>query len=70
MILELINKVLTVLFFMSVLNVLRHGYYFIQAYFTSTEEEPKKYMLSKMALIILSVSLAYIISVIFTGLKL
>lgn len=57
------------LFFMSLLNVMRHAYYFIQAFFQSTLEEPKKYKLEKTSLILLGLSLAYILTVIFTGIK-
>jgi hypothetical protein len=65
----LLNKVLMVLFFVSILNVVRHGYYFIQAIITSTEELPIKYVISKNYLILLGLSISYILSVIFTGIN-
>ena len=65
----LLNKVLMVLFFVSILNVVRHGYYFIQAIITSTEELPIKYVISKNSLILLGLSISYILSVIFTGIN-
>jgi hypothetical protein len=52
---------------MSCLNVIRHTYYFLQAGLTSTEEEPKKYRISKISLTLLSISIAYVLSVFFTG---
>jgi hypothetical protein len=55
---------------MSGLTVFRHGYYFIQAFLTSSEELPVKYKVSKTSLIFLCVSIAYMLSVIFTGIKL
>lgn len=64
------NKILIMLFFMACLNTLRHTYYFIQAFFQSTEEEPRKYRLQTTSLVLLGVSVAYILTVIFTGLKL
>ena len=70
MMLELTNRILMVLAFMSGLTVLRHLYYFIQAFFTSTDEEPVKYRVSKTSLIFLCVSLSYILSIMFTGIKL
>lgn len=70
MILELFNKVLVVFLFMAILSVIRHVYFFAQAYFTSTEEEPVKYRLTEKALVYLCLSLAYILSAIFTGIKL
>jgi hypothetical protein len=64
-----LNKVLIVLFFMSILNILRHAYYFIQAIVTSSEELPIKYVVSKNSLILLGLSISYVLSVIFTGIK-
>ena len=63
---NIITRVLLVLFILSCLNVIRHGYYFIQAYMTSTEESPAKYKVSDKSLLILGISLAYVLSVIFT----
>ena len=70
MLIDIINRLLIVLFFMSTLTILRHGYYFIQAYFQSNEEQPVKYRVSKTSLVLLCVSMAYILSVIFTGITL
>jgi hypothetical protein len=69
MFLEIINKILMVLFFMSLLNVIRHGYYFMQAWFTSTEDEPVTYKLNNKSLLLLGITLAYILATIFTGIK-
>ena len=38
MIIDLINKLLIVIFALSTLNVIRHGYYFIQAWVKSNDE--------------------------------
>lgn len=65
----IVNKVLTLLLFLSLLTAIRHGYYFVQAVITSTEEQPKKYKLSKTALLFLGLSIAYVLSAIFTGIK-
>ena len=70
MLVDILNKLLMMSFFMSLLNVVRHAYYFIQAFFTSTPEEPTKYRISNTSLIILGVSIAYLLSVIFTGIQL
>jgi len=69
MVLEIVNRVLIIAFIMSSLITIRHAYYFIQAFLTSTEEVPVKYKLSKTALVILCISISYMISVIFTGFK-
>jgi len=65
----LLNKLFIVLFFVSLLNTLRHTYYFIQAIVSSTEEQPIKYVIPKTSLILLGLSIAYILSSIFTGIK-
>lgn len=67
MILIIVNKILMTLFFMSCLTTIRHAYYFLQAYFTSTEEEPIKYKVSTSSLILLCASIGFILSTIFTG---
>lgn len=67
---EIVNKILIMLFTLSILTSLRHIYYFVQAFLTSTEEAPVKYRLSKTALLFLGVSLSYILTAIFTGIKL
>ncbi len=51
---------------MSTFNVLRHLYYFIQAWLKSYSDNPVNYVLSNKSLYILSISLAYIVSVILT----
>jgi hypothetical protein len=69
MLIDLVNKVLIILYVFSCLSVLRHGYYFIQTLLTTTVENPKKYVLNKTALLFLGLSIAYILSAIFIGIK-
>jgi hypothetical protein len=69
MLLDTLNKLLIVLFFMSCLNTTRHAYYFIQTWFTSTEEIPVKYKITDKSLFLLGVSIAYILTAILTGIK-
>lgn len=70
MLIEILNRILITTFFVACLTTIRHCYYFIQAFITSTDEAPVKYRISKMSLFFLGVSIAYILSVIFTGIKL
>ena len=65
----LLNKLFIVLFFVSLLNALRHAYYFIQAIVSSTEEQSIKYVIPKTSLTLLGLSIAYILSSIFTGIE-
>lgn len=67
MVLDLINKLLLLAYVMSILNVIRHSFYFGQAMLFSTEEEPKTYKLDKLPLILLGVSLSYIIVGLISG---
>lgn len=69
MLLDALNKIFVMLFFMSLLNVARHTYYFIQTWFNSTEETPLKYKVNSKSLFLLGVSLAYLLASIFTGIK-
>jgi len=64
MVIELLNKVIILLFFLASLNTLRHIYYFIQSLVSSTEETPVKYRLTKSSLILLGISISYILTVI------
>lgn len=66
----ILNKILIMFLFMACLNTIRHTYYFIQASFPSSDEEPRKYKLQTTSLVLLGISLAYILTVIFTGIKL
>lgn len=69
MFIEIVNRVLILFFILSVLTILRHFYYFFQAFLTSSEEVPVKYKLSKTSLLFFGISVAYIIASIFTGIK-
>jgi hypothetical protein len=66
MLIDLLNKVLLILFLMSTFNVFRHLYYFIQAWLKSYSDSPVNYVLSNKSLYILSLSLAYIIAAMLT----
>ena len=69
MTLILINKVLIILYILSCLNVVRHLYYLIQTTMMTKNESSEKYRLSNKSLLILGISLAYLISIIFIGIK-
>ena len=63
----ILNKALVLLFMLAMLNAIRHGYYFIQAAVSSNDEIPTKYVITNKQLLLLGLSLAYLLSVIFTG---
>jgi hypothetical protein len=63
----LLNKLLLMFFFVSLLNVIRNGYYFIQAWVKSNSENPTKYILSDKSLLMLAISLSYVLMSLTTG---
>ena len=67
MLVSLINKLLLMVLTMACLNVIRHTYYFIQAWVKSDSETPEKYRVSDKSLWILSFSIGYILTSIFYG---
>lgn len=68
MIESLLNKVLFVLFFMSILNILRHIWKVFMI--LRNDNIPNKYELSKQELIFLGLSVAYLFTTIFTKISL
>ena len=64
---SLINKVLFVLFFISILNVVRHGWKIFMR--LRDTDLPNKYELTKTELIFLGLSIAYIFTTLFNGIK-
>jgi len=69
MMIDVLNKVLLMVFILSILNVLWHAFFFIQAY-VKTEKENSKYIVSPRSLLILGLSIAYVIASIITGINL
>lgn len=67
MLMDILNKVLLIALIMSSLNVIRHIYYFAQAWVESDSDNPRKYKMSNGSLWILSISISYILASIFTG---
>jgi len=67
MIESILNKVLFTIFFIAVLNILRHGWKILMK--LMDDGVPNKYELSKTELIFLGLSVAYLISTIFIGIK-
>ena len=62
MLIDILNKIFIVLFFLSSLNVIRHSYFIIQSWVLKD-----RYILSNKSLFLLGISLSYIISGIIYG---
>lgn len=69
MLVEFLNKLQLLLFFMAFLVTFRHGFYFFQNLVTSTEDDPKKYKLNKTQLFFLCISISYVLTVLIFGIK-
>ena len=69
MIIDTLNKILLIVFVLSILNVLWHLFFFIQAY-VKTEIENSKYIVSPRSLFMLGLSIAYVVASIITGINL
>jgi hypothetical protein len=60
-----------ILFFLSILNIVRHGYFLFQTIIvnsnnTDEQIEPVKYKLSEKSLILLGLSISYVLTVLIT----
>jgi hypothetical protein len=64
----LLNKILILILFMSILNLVKHVWNIFMV--LRNEDVPNKYELSKREFIFLGLSVAYILTTIFTGIKL
>lgn len=69
MLIEILNKVFFVLYFLSILNVVRSTFFLIGSFIKSSEENSQKFRLTSTQLILLGLSIAYILSTFFTGIK-
>ena len=67
MLLTIINKLLLVVFIMTCVNIIRHGYYFVQAWLTSEGDNPQKYIIKPTSLWVLSCSIGYFLASLFVG---
>lgn len=69
MLIEILNKLSYILFFLSILNVVRTSFFLIGSFVKSEEAQPEKFRLTRTSLVLLGLSIAYIITVFFTGIK-
>ena len=70
MLIELIERLLWVIFWLSTCNILRHGYFFTQTWVKSESESPEKYYLSFKSLLLLGLSIGYTITSLIKGINL
>lgn len=70
MLIQIIDKVILFIFVLSLLNVIRHFYNFLQLFTLSEKNENVRFTLNSIDLLLLGASIAYIITIIITGFKL
>ena len=68
MLLAILDKVLMVIFILSLLNIIRTSFFLIGSFLKSNSEVPEKFRLEKTELRVLGLSIAYVIGVMITGL--
>lgn len=66
----ILNKGFMFMFFMSFLNLIRHTYNLIQTYYIGSEDENVRYIVEPKDLLILAVSIAIVLTSMFTGIQL
>lgn len=64
MMIDILNKVLLFLFFLSILNVIRHGFFLIRNFI-----DKERFMLEGRTLLFLGMSIAYIFLILIDGVK-
>ena len=63
----ILNKLMIMLLSLSVLNLIRHSYFFIQSFIVARRGEPSKYSIDKRDVLILGISISFIIMCLSTG---
>lgn len=69
MLIEILNKIFFLLYFLSIATVLRTSFFLAGSFIKSDSANPEKFRLSSRQLLLLGVSIAYIASTFFTGIK-
>ena len=69
MLIDILNKLFFVLYFLSIVNIVRSAFFLIGSFIKSEGENPQKFILTTRQLFLLGLSIAYIISTFFIGIK-
>jgi len=64
---EIINKIMVILYVLSCLNVIRHSLIFVRQFRELDNDENMRYKITKSSLLILGLSISYIITGIING---
>jgi hypothetical protein len=67
--LEILNRFLMMIFVLSLLNIFRTTFFLIGTFLKSNSETPEKFRLTKIELIFLGLSISYVITSMFSGIK-
>jgi len=69
MLIDILNKIFFVLLFLSIVNIVRTGFFLIGSFIKSDSAKPEKFRLTIRQLFLLGLSIAYAISTLFTGIQ-
>lgn len=64
---EFINKIMVLIYILSVLNVLRNAYFFVQAWIESGQDTPVRLEMKPKEMLVLGISISYMLTGIITG---
>jgi hypothetical protein len=67
MLLVILNKLMIMLLSLSILNLIRHLYFFIQSFIVARSGATSKYSIGNKELLILGISISFIIMCLSTG---
>jgi hypothetical protein len=65
MMIDILNKILLFLLFLSGVNIIRHSFFLLKSF-----KDGKRFVLDKGSLIVLGMSISYILLIIIDGIKL
>ena len=65
MMIDILNKILLFLLFLSAVNIIRHSFFLLKSF-----KDGKRFVLDKGSLIVLGMSISYILLIIIDGIKL
>jgi len=65
MMIDILNKILLFLLFLSAVNIIRHSFFLLKSF-----KDGERFVLNKGSLIVLGMSISYILLIIIDGIKL
>jgi len=71
MMIDILNKILLFLLFLSAVNIIRHSFFLLKSFnLLKSFKDGERFVLDKRSLIVLGISISYILLIIIDGIKL